>query len=477
MKTNKWIIGLGVVMLFFSSCSDWFDVSPKADVKAEDMFKTESGFRDVLTGVYGLMTHEYLYGRQLTFGYTDVLAQYYDRITLNSHEYIKTITFGYGEPVDQEVIGNIWSTSYKAISNLNILLAYADKNQKVFTSEALYRIYKGEALALRAFLHFDLLRLYGPSPVEGMDEKAIPYVEEFTNIAGPRLTVKEVIGKVTGDLEQARELMRDVDSWGPEYAGLHEAYQQDARLKNRRFHLNYYAATALLARVQLYAGNTAEALKAAREIIGNAGDLPVAPFGLVTGVNSSDRLFEKELLFALEMKQMKSVIDSYMGEGASREGLTVSDRALAFSVSARNNLFAAQHPADDDYRLKLWFKETGSTVANMSNKLEGVTMMPLLRISELYYIAAECIGGQEGLAYLNKIRAYRGLAPLTDASALQDEIYKEYCKEFLNEGQMFYYYKRKNLSRMGVFKTRTVDPAAVYVLPLPVDEQDYGNKD
>ncbi len=38
-------------MLFFSSaCQNWFDVSPKSDVKAEDLFQQESGFRDVLTG-------------------------------------------------------------------------------------------------------------------------------------------------------------------------------------------------------------------------------------------------------------------------------------------------------------------------------------------------------------------------------------------------------------------------------------------
>ena len=40
-------------MLFFSAaCENWFDVSPKSDVKAEDLFQQESGFRDVLTGVY-----------------------------------------------------------------------------------------------------------------------------------------------------------------------------------------------------------------------------------------------------------------------------------------------------------------------------------------------------------------------------------------------------------------------------------------
>jgi len=59
-------------MLFFSAaCENWFDVSPKSDVKAEDLFQQESGFRDVLTGVYSLMSAPESYGRQLSFGYVD----------------------------------------------------------------------------------------------------------------------------------------------------------------------------------------------------------------------------------------------------------------------------------------------------------------------------------------------------------------------------------------------------------------------
>lgn len=476
MKTRKLLIGLLVLMSGLTSCENWFDVSPKADVKADDLFKDENGFRDVLTGVYALMTTENTYGRQLTFGYTDVLAQYYDRITKSSHEYIKTVTFQYAEPTDQEVIKKIWSTQYKAISNLNTLLEYADKNKQVFNSEIMYRIYKGEALALRAFLHFDLLRLYGPSPERGKDQKAIPYMEMYTNITPPRSTVNEVLEKVMRDLNAARELMKDVDSWGPHYAELHEEYENNKQLRNRRFHLNYYAATALLARVQLYAGLPQQALTSAKEIIGTPESLPVEPFQLASGVNASDRLFQKELLFCLDMSQLEDIIDPYFGKGASDLGLTNSDKILAFSVSARNKLFAAVNPSDDDYRMKLWFKETNSTVANMSNKLNGQVVMPLIRISELYYIAAECVGGTQGLAYLNKIRAYRGLVALQSDQNLQNEIYKEYCKEFLNEGQLFYYFKRKNLSQMGVFKNVTVVPEQVYILPLPVDEQDFGNK-
>ncbi len=474
MKKQYILSGLLVITFAFSACNDWFDVSPKSEVKADDLYSSESGFRDVLTGVYALMTTENLYGRQLTFGYVDVLAQYYDKISLQSHEYIKTINFQYDEPTDENAISLMWSTQYKAIVNLNTLLEYIDTRKEVFESETIYRLYKGEALALRAFLHFDLLRLFGPSVAMGENLAAIPYMETYTNIAQPRLSVREVLDKITTDLNNARELMKEVDSYGPEYENLKDSYAEDKRLANRKFHLNYYAATALLARVELYAQHPDEALAAAKEIIGTAGSDPVQPFQLASAASSSDRLFDSEILFSLEMSNLEDIIDPYFGEAASSTGLTTSTTMLAFSTSKKDNLFAQESSTDDDYRLKTWFASTSSTTASMSNKLTDSEQMPLIRISELYYIAAECAGGSEGLAYLNQIRAHRGLSAYTDASNLEENIYKEYRKEFMNEGQMFYYYKRKNLSSMGVYSTKTVVPEDVYVLPLPVDEQDYG---
>ena len=135
-------------MLFFSAaCENWFDVSPKSDVKAEDLFQQESGFRDVLTGVYSLMSAPESYGRQLSFGYVDVLAQYYN-ISGNTHRYIKTKDYLYREPYDKEVLSTIWSRQYKGIANLNAMLMFIDEQRGVFSGDEVYRIYKGEILAL-----------------------------------------------------------------------------------------------------------------------------------------------------------------------------------------------------------------------------------------------------------------------------------------------------------------------------------------
>ena len=65
-------------------------------MKAEDLFGTEAGFRDALVGVYALMCGTNSYGRDLTYGYLDVLAQYY-----NSP--LKTTSSGYEHKMQQNI--------------------------------------------------------------------------------------------------------------------------------------------------------------------------------------------------------------------------------------------------------------------------------------------------------------------------------------------------------------------------------------
>ena len=69
---------LCVVMLATVSCNDWLDVEPKSQVKDKDLFSSETGFKEALSGVYSIMTQEYLYGKELTFGMLGVLAQEWD---------------------------------------------------------------------------------------------------------------------------------------------------------------------------------------------------------------------------------------------------------------------------------------------------------------------------------------------------------------------------------------------------------------
>ena len=59
MKNRLYIITTILAGAFaLTSCADWFDISPKTDVKADDLYETENGFISSLAGIYVLMTDE-----------------------------------------------------------------------------------------------------------------------------------------------------------------------------------------------------------------------------------------------------------------------------------------------------------------------------------------------------------------------------------------------------------------------------------
>ena len=105
-------------------------------------------------------------------------------------------------------------------------------------------------------------------------------------------------------------------------------------------------------------------------------------------------------------------------------------------------------------------------------------LMPIIRLSEMYYIAAESEPTTSvGVAYLNEVRKARFIPELPtdiDEAILEEEIFKEYRKEFMSEGQLFYYYKRKNSSSIPDSQISPIINQE-YVLPLPLREIEFGN--
>ena len=121
----KNVLVLFLVCIFFS-CENWLDVSPKSDIKAEDLFSKERGFEDAMVGVYSLMTLPDLYGANLSFGYVDVLARYY-RIGTKSSFY-EASRYDYENSSEESRLASIWELSYKGIANLNSVLNYIDEH-------------------------------------------------------------------------------------------------------------------------------------------------------------------------------------------------------------------------------------------------------------------------------------------------------------------------------------------------------------
>ncbi len=141
------------------SCEDFLDETSSASITSDSQFETETGFKDALMGVYIGMTQPELYSKDLTFNLIDILSRQYEPLTASAL-YSQVQNFNYRGTISTDQIDALWVKSYNIIANINNALLVIDEKQAVL-GNIQYSIIKGELLGLRAFLHFDLLRLYG----------------------------------------------------------------------------------------------------------------------------------------------------------------------------------------------------------------------------------------------------------------------------------------------------------------------------
>lgn len=202
MKTKLFIV-LMILGLVFTSCEDWLKVNSETELSQDDMFSSDEGFHTALTGVYIGMTATDLYGMHLSWHMLDYLAHYYCLISgsndtyLHSHQYKHTRVYPY--------IKGTWNGLYNLIANCNNILAKLEEHKSEL-NPINYQLVKGEALTLRAFFHFDLMRMFGFGNLRNRDvssKKAIPYVTTFSKEVTPQLSYSETFELLKKDLLEA----------------------------------------------------------------------------------------------------------------------------------------------------------------------------------------------------------------------------------------------------------------------------------
>ena len=194
---NQIVYGIILLILGLSSCDEWLDVSPKSEIKADKLYETEAGFRDALIGIYIGMTDRSAYGENLSWGALEFLAGQYQAPNGEFGEFQK---YNYEHTSSKALIDAIWAKQYNLIAEVNFLLESLEQNAGKLNPTT-FNIIKGEALGLRAMLHFDMLRLFGPLTSE-LDKESIPYQTNSDQTVTPLLSGSEVIGLILDDLKK-----------------------------------------------------------------------------------------------------------------------------------------------------------------------------------------------------------------------------------------------------------------------------------
>lgn len=464
----------------FASCDSWLEVKPYDQIAEGELQKSEEGYQKMLNGIYIDLNSDALYGQTLSVEMIEVMGGAYTIGTDNSvwGNYKDLSSYQYNTEYWRNRLDQTWNKAYALILNCNKILETIDGNKNLFTDGSYY-IIKGEALALRAMLHFDMLRLFGPVYSKDSDKKAIPYYTKQTNSPEPILTAQEVMEKITADYEDALNYLANdpVKTEGTMMSSTEDGSSNF--LRYRALRLNYYAVEALMARAYLYMGNKTEAFKYATDVIKTA-DQNIFPFvdkNLVIGSPADpDRIFSSEVLFALTNTSRGTIHKNFFDPSR------LPNYVFRMDDSMMSNLVyggaATTGGYQDDYRYRACWMATGSNryfykysdmVANGSIQN---SMIPMVRLGEMFLIAAESQSGdlKAGVQYVNALRRNRGVANLTTLTP--DLLKYEYIRELYGEGQLFFLYKRLN-SDIITSATSSKNPKAsdlIFVVPLPDTE-------
>lgn len=458
-------------MILTSSC-EFLDIDTPGIVSNGKMFENGQGFIDAMDGVYASMAADGLYGKELSFGFIDEIAQlYFNDYGEGETTLTKSIDLKYRDADVRARIDAIWSGAYNVISSANSII----DNVSGHSYPELPRI-QGEALAVRAMVHFDMLRLFAPG-MEKPDAEAIPYADHFSITPFRRLTVKGVYDRISDDLVQSYKLLSE----SPEISGRKPSY----------VYMSKYAAAALLARVHNWAGNHEEAAKYAALAL--EGDFQFTRDEQVKSLFKG-YLADRECIFGLHAPNMYLDVRSNLYPTRLTESmLMVRDNYQSlFEVSTFTS-------TNNDYRYQAYFsKRTWTKSVTLCVKLydknyDEDQIVPtgripgpsLIRIPEMYYILAESAYAsadrEKALEYLNAVVTARGLLPLSAVDIDTEAKFKrklvgEYIKEYWGEGQIFFTYKRFNMDMDGVNSKHFTASDEAYVLPLPENEYENGEE-
>jgi len=361
------------------SCSNWLDVKPSDRISEDNNFSSLVGFKKTLNGVYIELNSSDLYGKNLSCEFIEILAQRY-AIGDENKSNKELMEFSYNGSAGRGKTTSIWGTAYKLIANTNLILKNIELHSDVLAGEY-YNLIKGEALALRALLHFDLFRLFGPIYTEDSTAISIPYYKEFQFDAAPSYAANGFMNMVIEDLLQAEQLL--VNDPIVKYGVKGNA--KDVFLQDRNLRLNYYAVQGLLARAYLYMGNKERALYYAESVI----KIQEEKFPWVTPMKldnskSADRVFSTEIMFALQNLNRNTLYTSLF-DGANLKLNTL----LAPRGDVVNYVFESDKA---DYRYSSSLSgtvEISGTTYRVFNKFQGTDslynqMIPMIRISEMY---------------------------------------------------------------------------------------------
>jgi hypothetical protein len=428
-KNSILILGL----VFLQGCSeDLLDQTPDHVISENLVLNSVEKLDKLLTGTYNEISRNTYLGRIL---YKRAAVKGTDfrfiKTTYNPRDY-EIIAYKYEENSNSSgSCEDLWIQSFKAINNLNLIINNIDAAEG---NSAEKQEILGEALGLRGMIYFDLARTFAyPWIKSGASSQGLPLKLSSDEIVIERSSLGATYDQIILDMQSSLDLLEE-NSWD----------------QGSTKHLTKNGVKALLARVYLYKQDWENALKYAEEVIATRGE------DKLMGVNSY--VFEdynSESLFELSISGENSLGSNGLGAQFDFKNGGQGD---IIATQTFVNLLSAY---EGDPRAALLEEDReGTQLAFIKyiNRSDGGGLsahnIPVLRLSEMYLIAAEAAangaggGESESLNYLNTLIEKRttnfAANQVTETGeALKERIAEERRRELALEGHGVYDYIRR----------------------------------
>lgn len=446
-------MGCAILAASLSSCvNDWLDVAPSDGTDADAALTSSSDLAAARTGMYAALKGNSnlvdYYGQQF-FVYGDVHAgddyQYNNIGGSNRASFYYDMTYQTASEFSSSTSSSnvAWKSPYIVIGRANRIIAAAEGGALSDAAEAKATIdqYAAEAKVLRALAHFDLVRIYGK-----------PYTED----QGASLGVPLVTGVLESNAKPARSTVAEV--YTQVVKDLTEAISSNAlATETEPGYVSVWGAKAILSRVYLNMGDYANALSVAEDIIKNSGaalwtrDQYFKAWDASTP-NESEFLFRLNVAGSTDNNDLNGIGNLQQRDGYKEMVATKKfvDMLTSDPKDVRNDMFL---PAKAEKEVAVYGtnKVFLNKLRGQGGNLRNVTIVPIIRLSEVYLTAAECAfrnnDKTKAVEYLNdlvKNRTTTVASLATVDNITLDRILIERRKELIGEGQRYFDALRNN---------------------------------
>lgn len=193
---KKYILIITTTILALSSCSDFLELAPEHMINEQSFYKTADDFETALIGTYApwqeLHDSPLIRLGELTTDNAEITWSSPTTSEAELDENEVTSTNGF--------VGAVWSVGFQTVSRCNNLL---NRIEGAGIDERLKSQYKAEALFLRAYSYFYLVRFFGDLPII---KKSFTSPNEIAEFDMTRRPENEVFQLIIDDLTTAAGL-------------------------------------------------------------------------------------------------------------------------------------------------------------------------------------------------------------------------------------------------------------------------------